>query len=745
MATIKQVQTNFTSGEIDPLLRMRTDAGAFANSAARLRNVAMLNAGGVMVRPGTYHRAYLDNRTRLLSFDFSAAERYVLALSHQQLKVFSLSGELLQTVSLRAEGGALRWQEDELFVMSYTQVADVMIVAHQNWPPQVIRRTGGTTFTVSDIAFDKSSDGKKVYQPYYKFADDAVTLTSANGGTTAVTLSAGLFTPDYVGTRLRSNGTEILVTSYTNATTVQGEVKGFIKSELDVNPFRIQIGSSIVEVTHVAHGYPDGTSITISGANGVGTITATQLNSTFAIQVIDDNRYTINVAVASTIIGWTPWEPDPAPSITLPTTSEDGGGSNVSITTSNTPTRQWEEQSFSPTNGYPGAVAFHEGRLWFGGTPAQPDGLWSSKINQYFNFDIGEGLDNESIQISIGSEDISNIRHLVSNRDLQVFTATGEFFMPRSANSAITPASVRVSRQTPYGSGNVTPMAFDGATLFVQGSGKTVREFIYSDSQNAYASTDITLLAGHLVAAPRDMAVLYGTPARGEQYALLVNSDGSLSVFHSARAEQLAGWTNWSMVDAEIDAICTVGDAIYVSVRRGSGYTLEEFASADSLTMDGASNFSHPSPITVWNVGLLYAGTTVSVIGDGQYLGTAEVNAAGYLYLDYTVSQITIGYDYPIEIKTLPAHVQLPTGALTAMPKRIVRVILALDNTQTADLAGNRLILRSVTDDMSAAPAPFTGVKEFFLLGYQREAQITITRAEPLPMRLLGLVMEVAF
>jgi hypothetical protein len=117
---------------------------------------------------------------------------------------------------------------------------------------------------------------------------------------------------------------------------------------------------------------------------------------------------------------------------------------------------------FATPNGWPAAVAFHDGRLWFGGTTAQPDGLYGSTINQYFNFDVGEGLDNQAVQVAIGSEDISNIQHIVSNRDLQIFTATSEFIAPRSNAQVLTPANTRVLRQTPYGCSFVTPIPFDG-------------------------------------------------------------------------------------------------------------------------------------------------------------------------------------------------------------------------------------------------------------------------------------------
>ena len=54
------------------------------------------------------------------------------------------------------------------------------------------------------------------------------------------------------------------------------------------------------------------------------------------------------------------------------------------------PATNWSEQSYSSLKGNPGAVTFHQNRLWYGGTIAQPDGLWASKSNEFFNFDIGK-------------------------------------------------------------------------------------------------------------------------------------------------------------------------------------------------------------------------------------------------------------------------------------------------------------------------------------------------------------------
>jgi hypothetical protein len=728
MPTIKQVQTNFSSGEVDPLLRMRVDTGAYQNGAATLRNCSLLNTGGVSRRAGTRYLATLTTDSRLLPFEFSSSERYVFALSNNRLDVFSTSGTLLTTIT-----SGVPWTGAQLRQISYTQAADVMILCHPSWAPRVVRRTGASSFTISTFAFDTSLDGNKIYQPYYKFADDTVTISvSAVSGTgRTITASSAVFTSAYVGTIVRWKDVEILITAYTNATTLVGNIKGRLEGSLDINPLRTLHTSDVVTVTHALHGFATGQSVTISGSNGFAGITFAQINGTFSITVIDDNHYSYATGHNANA-------------------SEDGGGPSVKFTSSTTSTRDWSEQTYSAINGYPGAVAFHESRLWFGGSSAVPDGLWASKIGLFFNFDVGEGLDDESIQITIGSEDISNVKHIVSNRDLQIFSATGEFFVPRSGGqglTTITPTNIRISRQTPFGSSDVTPLPFDGATLFVQGSGKSVREFVYNDSANGYASTDITLLSSHLINSPIDMAVLFGSTVRGEQYALVVNNDGTMAVFNSARSENVAGWTTWEFGTKAINlfrSVCTLGESVFIAVQRNLTYTLELLSDAEAFTVDSAVSLTGSSSVT-WTLGSYYANTEVDVVSSNMYLGKFTANGSGVITLTDPVTKVIAGFTYPVEITTLPVHLQLPTGSLLGMPKRINRVLVGLNSTLSCVVSNNRLLLRQVTDDLSVAPALFTGIKEFFLLGYNREAKVTITQDEPLPLRVLGMNMEVSF
>jgi len=722
---MKLVQTNFSSGEIGPLMDMRHDTGAYQNGARRLRNVSVLNQGGITRRPGTEYLATLNGRSRMIPFEFSNTEQYIFAFGDQRLDIYSTAGSLIQSLT------SCPWTTSILFSMTYSQAADVMIVCSPQMATQIIRRTSANTFTRTAFSFDQSVNGEQIYQPYYKFADDSVTLScSGTTGSVTVTSSAAHFTAGYVGTRIRWFGIELDITAYTNSTTVTATVKGELKGAYDIDPMKTEEGTSTVEITHANHGLATGASVTISGANAFAGLTKSHINGTFSITVLNDNVYKFTAGGTANA-------------------SADGGGPNVHFTGNNIPTRNWDEPAFSTVRGYPGCVTFHESRLWFGGSYSQPDSLWASKIGQFFNFNVGEGLDNESIQVSVGSDDISSVLHLVSNRHLQIFTATSEFYVPRVSQSTITPGNITIARQTPYGCTTVMPLPFDGATVYLQGTRSAIREFLYTDTEQAYSAPMLTLLADHLIDTPNDMNILFGTEDRPEQYLLVVNNDGTIACFHSARSEKLAAWSLWETEHpsntAKFDSLVSIGNRMYFSVLRGSSYYLERLAKNDlELTLDCAKSYTAGSATKTWTINAIYANRTVSVVSNNYYLGDFACNGSSQIVLNDEVTSITVGFNYDVTIESLPANINLPSGNYSGRPKRIARVILALNSTLAVNVQGNRLIIRQVTDDFSLQPTAVTGKREFFLLGFNRDATVIITQSEPLPLRLLGMAMEVS-
>ena len=55
------------------------------------------------------------------------------------------------------------------------------------------------------------------------------------------------------------------------------------------------------------------------------------------------------------------------------------------------------------------------------------------------------------------------------------------------------------------------------------------------------------------------------------------------------------------------------------------------------------------------------------------------------------------------------------------------------------------MIIRQVTDDFSLARTPVTGKKEFRLLGFGGDPQVTVSQTAPLSLQINSIVEEIAF
>ena len=728
--TLRTVYTNFASGELNPLLVTRTDANAYFSGAKTLRNWYLLDEGGIMRRPGTTFKATLPGESRVIPFIFSNDELAVFVLSNNRLDVYGSDGAAIQT-NITSN---CNWTTAQLFEINFAQFADTVFLTHRNNPIREIKRTSASTFTVSAYEFEEDSSvsvgGKnKTTQPFYKYGASNLTITlssHATGTGRTLTTSADFFTTNHINTYLKINGKQVFITARTNATEA----------------------------------------------------TATVL--------------------------------------------EDVGTTG--------PHADFEEQLISPERGFPQAVTFHDNRLYFAGVRDAPAAVIGSQVGGYFNFDVGSGLSDQAINVFVSGDRVNEIRHLVSSRNLQVLTDGGEYFVPTSTDtSAVTPANITFLRQTPYGCSRAKPIIFDGATLYTQKNGKAVREYLFSDVENAYASTSISILASHLVKAPVDMAMITGTTTRPEQFAFFTNNDGTLALFHSVRAEKIAGWTQWSTKTGdEFTSITALNENLFCVVKRqlegGTVYTLEKFAEQDDLTLDCSSTTTVNQQGTPLINGASQTGTTVNVDGyttapntgdvitiagvtgsyeiqtvtatasghtvvldqalasspadnaaititsgrvhnspahltqetvnavDGTFsLGSFTTSASDTITFDVAHSAgVVVGFNYEPSLETMPIDREVSTGPLTGEIKRISRAVIDLSDSlnvalQAADNTAKSLVIRDVAFDVAAPVAKVTGKKEFFFLGYDREPTLKITQTAPLPLKVLGVALEVVF
>jgi len=751
-----------------------------------------------------------DQEIRILPFIFSDDERYVIALSAGKVEVFILdflangtasSGAVTHIQSLTADvdGTSLStaFTIAKLKEITYAQSGDVLFLCHTTFMPYKLVRSSLLTFELSPYSFDQRADSKQIYQPYYSFQGPSITMTpqaSSGSGKTFIIRPSGTLanwaastsyaigalvtdtnakqvyrcntahtssgsepistnthvanwtafnyydltgsadgsgnytSSKHINTTFRYRGQEIIITSVQSGSQATGTIADTLFVKLGVNAFRTINGSTSVEVTMPLHNLSVSDAITIAEADAVGNISTGNLNGSRTVAtIVDDNRFTFAAGGSANA-------------------SVDGGGAPK--ITCNAESADFEEQSYSDVRGFPAAVCFHEGRLWFGGTLSQPDGLWSSQSGEFFNFNAGTALDNQSIQLTSSVGQLDSIKHLVSNRDLQVFTESSEFIVPSFENTPITPTNAMIRRQTPYGASSVRPYVFDGATIYVQRSGTVVREFIFSDQEAAYIANAVSSISSHLITSPVQMTTLQAAIERPESYIFLLNSDGTMAVFNSNRAEKRAGWTQFAPTNkGQFHSVCTVDERVFVVGKFNKGSATQKYVLMEldnDLNLDMAKTYSGTAG--VFTVGSEFAtGAELDVVSGSDYLGkfTVASNEIDVSAVDSSLTSAEIGFGFDINLKTNPLDIVTSNGPTTGMLRGLGRVILDLNNTLSVSINSKKLEIRNVTDDFSIPRIAITGKKEFRLLGYSRDPQIEITQSAPLSAQINSIIAEV--
>jgi len=409
-------------------------------------------------------------------------------------------------------------------------------------------------------------------------------------------------------------------------------------------------------------------------------------------------------------------------------------------------TKDWEEQAFSPARGWPVSCCFHQDRMVIGGSRDLPNRLWMSKSADLFNFDLGEGLDDEAIEFAILSDQVNAIRAVFSGRHLQVFTSGAEWMV---TGDPLTPANVQLNRQTRVGSPtdrSVPPRDVDGATLFVSRDGRSLREYLFTDVEQAYQSNDLAVLTDDMVVDPFDQDF-----DQVNRLLYLVLGTGALSCVTVYRAEKVTAWVQ-HVTDGHVLSVAVVGDDAWLLVERDGSHRLEYFDSG--LFTDAAMTAElgpEAEPQTLWSGLAHLEGRMVQVLSDGMHRGTRIV-VDGAVELDEPARRVEIGLPFAHVIEPLPLHQGQVEGGAQDMAVRLVRASFRLLETEAMLVDVGRGLtsvpFRRFGDDLigEGKPAAFTGDKTVRALGWRRNAVDPLWRIDQdLPARctILSVLTEV--
>ena len=793
MARVSTIITNFQAGELSPRLEGRIDLQKYNSGAQTLQNMLAFPQGGVTRRPGTYYAGSSKDggKVRLINFEYSDEQAYVLEFGANYIRFFKDGGILTEATksitgataanpvvitatshgysngdrvyitgvtgmteinnreftvanvttdtfelsgvdgsgfSAFVSGGTVgkivevttTYSVDDIFEINHVQSADVIYLAHKDHAPAKLTRTTATSFTLSDIPF---VDG-----PYLDENTTATTLyASAATGSVTITASADLFTADDVGRYIRFR--EVLEiehdewaasTSYNDGESVRynghvyEQVTGSTQTSGNTPPVHTEgtetYGAIDWEYKHDDTGY-----VKITAFTSATVVTATVQEDDGGIAVLPDH-----------IIG----------------------AANA--------TKKWSLGAFGGEQGFPRAVAFYEERLYFAGTTGKPQTIFGSVTADFENQTPGI-LDDSAINITIASDQVNVIKHMIPGRFLQVLTTSSEFTLSGGTSGPVTPTNVSVLRETTFGSSDVRPLRAGASTILIQKGQEKVKEITFDLDTDGLVGRDLTILAEHLARGGLTDMIWQQEP---ELVLWFVRADGTLVGLSYDPANNTIGWHSHPLggtgVVESITAIPSgAEDQVYLSVQRTiNSQTVRHIVYmkpiyfgtdvSDVFYVDSGLTYDSTATSTISGLNHL-EGETVQILADGS-AHADKVVSGGTVTLDREASTVHIGYSYTSLVETLRIEAGADDGISQGKIKRIHGVTVRFIDTVGAEVGPDtsnldRIPFRDSSMAMDAAVPMFDGDKEiFFPSSYETDARAVVRQTQPLPMTVLAIM-----
>ncbi len=567
MARVAAQLTNFTGGELSPRLDGRNDLTKYSSGCKTLENFIIYPHGAAARRSGTTFVAEVadsDNKTRLIPFEFSTTQTYMLEFSNLKMRVYKDDGSVLEgdktisgitqanpaVVTATSHGYS---NGDEVVISSVVGMTEVngkrFLVADKTTNTFELQNKDGTDINSSAFtAYSSGGVSNKVFEittPYttaqlfdIKFAQSADVMYITHPSHEVEKLS-----------RTGHTAWTLTDVDFTNGPYLDKNI-----TATTLNPSAHTVGTGITVVASAITGINNDTGFQstdvgrlIQFVDGHGKITA----------VADTLNFTMEIIV-------------------------DMGSATASA--------NWSLGAFSDTTGHPSCVTFFEQRLVFAGTTDQPQTIFFSKSGDYENMDANIGgtvADDDAIIYTIASNQVNAIRFMTATRTLILGTAGGEFTVSGGGtDSAVTPTNILIKKQSNHGAANVDAIAVGNATLFLQRAKRKVRELAYNFDVDGYIAPDMTILAEHITESGLTQMSYQQEP---NQIIWGVRDDGELVGLTYQREQQVTAWHRHIFGGRFGQATVTVTD--YANIANGTRIVLKKadgttttFTSATSAT-----------------------------------------------------------------------------------------------------------------------------------------------------------------
>lgn len=664
------------------------------------------------------------------------------------------------------------WTTAQLRCVRFDQSADVVFLACKDWQQRKIERRGTRSWSV---ALYESDDGP------FKLGNNTIALTpAANYGDTTIASDASFFSSDMVGGLVRIHHDRFDSTinlagddTYTDIYTVRG-IRG---TNYNDRRFDYQVTGTWVGTLRAQRSLtgPDGDFLDFNNDDETTTIGFTGNTSAEHLGENDDNNvvsyhrigfidgsYTSGTATVA--VQYEGFSGTGVGRITAFSSATSVSVSVLEGFNADTLTREWDIGAWSDYSGWPSAVAFYDGRLWWGGL----DDFWGSVSDNFYSFDDTVDGDSGPIvrKVATGGQ-VSRVNWFLPLQRLIVGTTGAEVSIRSSSfDEPLTPTNITLKDASTLGSAEVSPVKVDSQGIFVQRTGTSVHAVYYSFDNNDYTTKDLTRL-NEDICTP---GILELTVQREpETYVWCVRGDGQVALLIYDVGEKVEGWCR-VITDGEVESVCCVPgedeDRVYWIVKRtinGSDVRYVEKICMQSEAEGGTTNRMADSGVyaagPVTEVTAAHLANETGLIGWGTSNGTAQpitglsADGSGVISLGGTYTEVWVGLPYDWRYKTSRLAYGAQGGTALLMRKRVSQLGLLVNNTHRdaisfgPDFTTMRKMDLTRNGQAVAANTVFTSVYDadpFAFPGeWNTDARVCFKGSAPYPATLLALVLGV--
>lgn len=168
---------NFNTGEVSPLLDLRTDQEKHKASCRELVNFIPRTYGGIARRPGTQFLGYAKlagKKARVVPFNFAAGTSFVIEAGDLYLRFWkdgaAVENPEVAGVPLEV---ASPWAEADLPALQWCQVNDVVYFAHPDHGPRKLTRLADDNWTLAEVDYGATGN----WPPFRDMNTDDIGIT----------------------------------------------------------------------------------------------------------------------------------------------------------------------------------------------------------------------------------------------------------------------------------------------------------------------------------------------------------------------------------------------------------------------------------------------------------------------------------------------------------------------------------------------------------------------------------------